>query len=124
MNPDDSLVDQIRELYAITGIPNDPWKYGTITATDANSFVSTHADYHIKGEMLLGTMVYSEAVMRTIGKDEIKRQLATQLAEKMLESKFIEFTQVRDDTQMSVTVRARAYVVPDTQVKILRTHKV
>ena len=48
--------------------------------------------------------------------------LITQLIEKMCNSdnKYVEFTKVLDPTTLDHTFRARIFVVPDTQVRILR----
>ena len=52
--------------------------------------------------------------------NEIKKMLLTRLVEQMFHSNKIEFTKVLDPTTLDHTFRARIFVVPDTQVRILR----
>lgn len=53
-------------------------------------------------------------------KDLIKKDLVQGLVEKMMQEKCIEFT-MQDDHFMGAKIcRARIFVVPDTQVRILR----
>ena len=53
----------------------------------------------------------------------IKKILIGKIAEKLFESKMIEFTQQEQVTEDAVMFRARIHVVPDTQVRIIRELK-
>jgi hypothetical protein len=77
----------------------------------------------IKGEMLTIKMEISEWEFENsmIPKPEIKRRLVSLLAEELLEHKNIEFTYQKNHDNGNISVRARCFVVPDDQVKILRT---
>ena len=97
----------------------------TISNVSANPFVwadATATVSTIKGELLTAeTMVYDAALqLPLLDKDKIRRKLAEELVEKLLNGKFIEFTQQRIPDQDAIAIRARCYVVPDSQVKIVR----
>lgn len=76
----------------------------------------------IKGELLTAeTLVYDAALqLPLLDKDKIRRKLAEELVEKLLSSKYIEFTQQRLVDQDAIAIRARCYILPDNQVKIVR----
>jgi hypothetical protein len=76
----------------------------------------------VKGELLTAeTLVYDAALqLPLLDKDKIRRKLAEELVEKLLNGKFIEFTQQRIPDLDAIAIRARCYVVPDSQVKIVR----
>lgn len=123
MNPDSLEVDYSALVAAITttiasngNLGYDPM-YGTITA----SSVPTYKEHAIKGEMLIATSSFDEAEVQAVGKDKIREDLAMQIAEALLTNKCIDFTQMRDHFSGKLVVKARVYVVPDTQVRILRT---
>ena len=113
------------KVYAITTIasngvgvsPYDTYA-SNITASSAVPF----KEYAIKGEMLVASHSYNADLIDQVGRDEIKRQLALQLASEMLASKYIEFTQMKDRITGETIVKARAFVTNDGHVKILRTN--
>lgn len=76
----------------------------------------------IKGELLTAeTLVYDAALqLPLLDKDKIRRKLAEELVEKLLTGKYIEFTQQRIPEQDAIAIRARCYILPDSQVKIVR----
>lgn len=80
-------------------------------------------EYAIKGRMIVASLALSEGELVLLSKDEIKKRLAIQLAEGMLEEGCIEYTQGHDWTNHSVMIRARAFVVPSADVKLLRVSK-
>lgn len=53
-------------------------------------------------------------------KQEIKKKLANQIAEKLLENKLVEFTKQEYLHTNETTFRARAYLVKDDKVRVLR----
>ena len=53
--------------------------------------------------------------------DVIKQTLMTKMLEFMLKNNYIEFTSQEDMASGEIIYRARAYLVPDTQVRLLRT---
>ena len=54
-------------------------------------------------------------------RDKIKENLMRQMVEHMFNNNYIEFTSQENTKSGEVTYRARAYLVPDDQVRILRT---
>ena len=89
----------------------------------SNTSVPAWNEYAIKGQMIIASLSIDESKMAIMGKDQIKQRLAVQLAEKILEEKFIDFTQIMDYSSMSITVKAGVFVVPNHDVKLLRTLK-
>lgn len=78
--------------------------------------VATHV---IRGEMLVAKLTMREDLFLsdTVQKDEIKERLAMDLAEQLLASKYIEFTQ-RSGLDRIFT--ARVFVTPDAQTQMIR----
>ena len=113
MNPDD-----IKKLYAIT-IPQSTYDDAWHRIYDGSS-TPTGNEYAIKGQMLMVSHHYDDFMINEMGRDEVKRQLAMQLAMELLKSKLIEFTQEKDAISGKTLVRARAFVTPSNQVQILR----
>jgi hypothetical protein len=56
-------------------------------------------------------------------KDELKHMITQSLVSYMLENKLIEVTYKHEPILNTLTIRARAYVTPDSQIKILRMYK-
>ena len=52
--------------------------------------------------------------------DEIKRQLIEELVKEIVAQRCIEFTSQKDMLTGNVTYRARVFVTPDTNVRIIR----
>ena len=100
--------------------------YGTIMGVDWNIPTTPAQEYAIKGEMLVVQHTYTDlALVKTRLTDrEIKRQLISDIVEKMMDSKFIEFTKAQDPLDFNTIIRARCFLVPDTQVRILRENGV
>jgi hypothetical protein len=81
-------------------------------------------DYIIKGEMIVTSLIFTEydALILTESerKARIKEKLAIQLAEYILENKMVEFTQMTDHVTGDITVKARCFLVPSSEVQIIR----
>lgn len=71
------------------------------------------SSYEVSGNAALNTSVEF--------RDKIKENLMKQMLEHMLKNNYIEFTSQENMADQEVIYRARAYLVPDTQVRILRT---
>jgi len=76
------------------------------------------ASYHVSHAEIFASKCDPEDV-----KHGIKKILIGKIAEKLFESKMIEFTQQEQVTEDAVMFRARIHVVPDTQVRIIREIK-
>jgi len=81
-------------------------------------------DYVIKGEMLLATMTFKSYHTFDMSESErkahIKETLAKELAHYILENKMVEFTQLNSPTTEEITVKARCFLVPSSEVQIIR----
>ena len=86
-------------------------------------------DHVITGETITASYYISHAELFTPNCDPedvkhgIKKILIGKIAEKLFESKMIEFTQQEQVTEDATFFRARIHVVPDTQVRIIRELK-
>ena len=85
-----------------------------------------HNDYHIQGKMLTVNLVIADWEMnnKPIQAEEIKYRLANEMVKKMVEDNHMEFTKMLDPHTGEHKFHARIFVVPDTQVRILRENKV
>jgi hypothetical protein len=111
-----------------TGIgANDP--YFSQYPYDSNTSTQTY-DHTINGKMFIATLnvPYDSSdeseLLSKIKEDEVKSCLTEKLLRAMIEGKCVEFTKSLDPISGSYTYRARYFVTPDAQVKILRTHGV
>lgn len=87
---------------------------------------SVHSyDHEIGGKMIVASMSIAEELALRLTdqalKDNIKKELAVQLAMYMLENNLLEFTQV-DHIFGAKDIKCRAFLTPNDQVKILRTY--
>lgn len=85
-------------------------------------------DIAIGGKMVVGSIVVNvETIFKLQSEAEyaqyVKKQLATQLAEYLIENKLLEFTTGEDHVNQTKMIRVRGYLAPDSQVKLLRVHK-
>ena len=77
----------------------------------------------IKGESFTVSKSFNQLDMINSGgitPDEIKQMLIREIVEQMMDSNFIEFTKLEDVNTYNTTFRARVFVVPDSQVRLLR----
>lgn len=87
-----------------------------------------YQDYAIGGKMVKVSVRVSEDVMVNQFNDEnarkfMRQKLCEELASAMLDQRLIEINSMKNPTDFSTTIVARAYVAPDEQVKLLRTLK-
>ena len=81
---------------------------------------NTSEDQVIQGKMLTVTNVIKQYDWEILPEDQIKRKMIYELAEEMAKSNMVEFTKQIDHATHCINVRARCFMVPDTQVRILR----
>ena len=75
----------------------------------------------IQGKMFVAQSTISQYEFEQFPAGEIKRKMILQLAEVMLNQDCIEFTTMKEPNAMDqVKVRARVFVTPDSQVRLLR----
>jgi hypothetical protein len=84
-------------------------------------------EYAIGGKMVVGRarMSYEWKTLLEDGdpnaRDKLKAELIHQMAEYMLEHKLVEFTYQDDIATGDKMVACRAYLAPDSQIKIIRS---
>lgn len=99
-----------------------PYRVQVGNLEDYDIKINTY-DYPIEGKMLVATCHYSEltTIMTDSVKDEIRSRLIHQIADAILQKGFAEFTQSKDPQSYATIVRARCFLAPREQVKILRS---
>jgi len=90
-------------------------------------FNFTYKDIAIGGKLVQGSLRLSEDKMMAVQGDHMLKQylrssMAQQMGEYMISNGLVEFTQMRDSISFDTIVKARCYLAPNDQVKILRTH--
>ena len=100
-----------------------PWHNTSPTPIDVNN-ISAHPVGIIQGEMFAVSLIIPETMAENVYEpDEIKEILIKRLIEDLCvhpTNKYIEFTKVMDPVSYDHTFRARIFIVPDTQVRLLR----
>jgi len=75
----------------------------------------------IQGQMVTAKIDYSIYDMQVIDDVAMKTHLINQLCMELLSAKCIEFTKQQSPGADTVTVRARIYATPDSQVRLIRS---
>ena len=112
-----------------------PGSGGTFAAPAVGS-ITTHVmmpnintkDYAIQGQMLMVQKVLDSYELERTGlsaniknfEDEIKKELIEELVKEIVRQRCIEFTSQKDMLTGKVTYRARVFVTPDEQTRIIR----
>lgn len=128
MDPDS--LDNLMKIYAqaydskLASIMPISAGYNGISASDLAAAIAPPTyDHIIKGQMLLASVQMDDPYLCTLPKDEVKKLLAQDLAEGLLKSSSIEFTQQKDVVSGITTIRARCFMVPSGDVQTLRLVK-
>jgi hypothetical protein len=92
-----------------------------------SDFNFTYKDVAIGGKLVTGTIRISNDKMVDVRsehelKQYLKSSMAQQMSEYMISNGLVEFTQMSDIISFDTIVKARCYLAPNDQVKILRTH--
>lgn len=126
-----NLADVLQTNSVSAAVPNAGAFTGNITTSGTQPISQRVQDQIIQGEMLTCNISIDdyedEQGMRQVGIDwheHMKKRLINQLANEMMNSKHIEFTRQHDYHQNRTIYRARAYVTPDSQVRLLRENGV
>lgn len=93
-----------------------------------NDINITTEEYRILGKMVIGNLTVSAYDPLLLGntidiEDEIKNRLANNIAKYLVDNKLIEFTRSINLDNDTMKFKARIFVTPDDQVRILRTTK-
>ena len=119
------LVDTSNLPPGIFSVPNS---IGGISITNTCMPPHTIKDYAITGQMLTVEKVLDAYELERTGisanvknfEDEIKKELIQEMMYEIIKNKCIEFTCQKDMLTGSVAYRARIYVTPDEQTRIIR----
>ncbi len=109
---------------AITSMPQHDWG-STIIPTDitmTSPILSAPKiiDYTIQGKMLTASLTMSPYEAEQMDDLELKNRLITLMVREIMDNKCIEFTKQQDYAKDEVVIRARIYVTPDSDVKLIR----
>jgi hypothetical protein len=74
----------------------------------------------IQGKMISVEMRLNDSQVIQMDDLELKNRLITKLVRELMDGKCIEFTKQQDVAGMETIVRARIFVTPDDQVRIVR----
>jgi hypothetical protein len=92
-----------------------------------SDFNFTYKDVAIGGKLVQGTILIPEHKMVDVRSDHEMKQylrssMAQQMSEYMISNGLVEFTQMQNPINFVTIVKARCYLAPNDQVKILRIH--
>jgi hypothetical protein len=93
--------------------PNSAWDDPTLWNVEVK-------DYPIGGKMVYVSLQVDGEILSKEHDAEIKKHLTAKLLHAMIEAKCIEFTKASE--YGGHTYRARCFVTPDDQIRIIRTH--
>ena len=86
---------------------------------------SAHQHIHYQGEMITVQQSWSLEEFERIGETFIKGKMDNLLWSQIIGHKFIEYTkELTPNTMDRVMVRARIYLLPDNQVRVMRLNGV
>ena len=77
-------------------------------------------DYIIQGKMLTASLSMSPYEAEQMDDLELKNRLISLIVREIMDNKCIEFTKQQDYAKDEVIIRARIYVTPDSDVKLIR----
>ena len=107
--------------------PDDEWFKSITTIPTYNSNSVMTKDYAIKGEMLTVQKPYSDLDYFELENkcgiktpDVIKSQLLNLLVNELYNKNFISFVMIQDPTTLNRCFRARIFVTPDSQTRIVK----
>jgi hypothetical protein len=109
----DSIMQNLSTIPS--SIPISTNTNGTTTIPSVNSI-----DYIIQGKMLTTTIKMSPYEAEQMDELEMKNRLITLMVREIMDNKCIEFTKQQDFVNDEVIIRARIYVTPDSDVKLIR----
>lgn len=79
-------------------------------------------DYPIQGKMIIASCQIGDLQLMTDDfKQHVRSNLIHQIADFILENKLVEFTQMKDPISFNTIVKARCYMTPDGNVRLIRS---
>jgi hypothetical protein len=74
----------------------------------------------VQGQMVAAEMRLDANEAIRMDDIELKNRLITKLVRELMDGRYIEFTKQQDVTRMETVIRARIFVTPDDQVRVIR----
>jgi phosphoenolpyruvate synthase/pyruvate phosphate dikinase len=84
----------------------------------ASNAVPDVKEFAIQGKSVMVQFTPFEHL--SLNDDEIKKEMASKLAQEIMKNSLCEFTKFIDAQTMQTTYRARAFLTPNDQVRLLR----
>ena len=109
------VVDHATVMRWNSGVGNNVTGVGSINGNVTNASLDI-----IKGQMVFAEMRLDANEAIQMDDIELKNRLITKLVRELMDGKYIEFTKQQDVTKMETVIRARIYVTPDDQVRVIR----
>ena len=109
------VVDHATVMRWNSGVGNNVTGVGSINGNVTNASLDI-----IKGQMVFAEMRLDANEAIRMDDIELKNRLITKLVRELMDGKCIEFTKQQDVANMETIVRARIFVTPDDQVRIVR----
>ena len=110
--------------WGATGVSySNPTNYistGSVTANSYNADVIRGSEIYVEHKEFHDTIA-RDASQQNTHNNIIKEKLMKDMLQYMLNNNYIEFTNQYDPLNNEFIYRARAYLVPDDQVRLLRT---
>jgi hypothetical protein len=109
------VVDHASVMRWNSGVGNNVTGVGSINGNVTNASLDI-----IKGQMVAAEMRLDANEAIQMDDIELKNRLITKLVRELMDGRYIEFTKQQDVARMETIVRARIYVTPDEQVRVIR----
>lgn len=117
-----NLADVVQTSSISAAIQNPGAFTGNLTV---NGSIPPPKDHLIQGEMFNVQKFITQEVFEMTPPQHLKEMMLADLLQEMMKSKHIEFTMMKDPhTVDMVRMRARVFVTPDRQVRLLRENGV
>jgi hypothetical protein len=109
------VVDHATVMRWNSGVGNNVTGGGGINGNVTNASLDI-----IKGQMVFAEMRLDANEAIQMDDLELKNRLITKLVRELMNGRYIEFTKQQDVASMETVVRARIFVTPDEQVRVIR----
>ncbi len=109
------VVDHATVMRWDSGVGNNVTGVGSINGNVTNASLDI-----IKGQMVFAEMRLDANEAIQMDDLELKNILITKLVRELMDGKCIEFTKQQDVANMETIVRARIFVTPDDQIRVIR----
>lgn len=98
----------------------DNWNCIVNSTSNTTTTSSNQPQSLIAGKMISVVEEIDLQVWEAKDPKQIKMAMVSKIAEQLINSKMVEFTSQHDPMGLKVKIRARLFVTPDDQVRILR----